>query len=100
MRDYKSKMERYRLPKQRYKELKEYCLMLSPEHQVLIEQALQMTTNDQLCRWLYKHITQNDYGWAKLEADGLPCGRDTFRVVRARFYWMLDGVLKGANTTN
>lgn len=96
MRDYKRKMDKYRLPQRRCEELREFCLCAGHDEREIIETAVRMTADDGLCVWLYKHVVSTDYRWAKMEADGLPCGRDTFRVLRARFYWNLDGLLNGA----
>ena len=97
MRNYKAKMAKYRLPEARYAELREFCLCSDSADRQYITHALELTVNDDLARWLYLHVVSTDYGWAKLEAEGLPCSRDTFRVYRAKFYWHLDRILNGAS---
>ena len=94
MRDYKAKMQKYKLPPGRYRKLREFCLCSDMEERIYIEMALAETCSDGLAEWLYRHVVSTDYGWAKLETGGLPCNRDTFRVYRARFYWELDKILK------
>lgn len=90
MRDYKRKMDMYRLPKRRYQRLRNYCHRTDDEAQTIIGQAIGLVTKDALALWLYRHVTERDYSWASMETDGLPCTRDTFRVYRAKFYWELD----------
>lgn len=87
MRNYKGKMERYRLPASRYRELKAYCVQhrRSPK----ITEALRRTTDDALAAYIRKQVTES-CSLAALEAAGLPCNRDTFRVYRAKFFWTLD----------
>lgn len=96
MRNYKAKMAAYRLPKPRYAELREFCLCSDSDDRQYIIRALEETVNDDLSRWLFLHVVSTDYGWTRMEAEGLPCSRDTFRVYRARFYWNLDRILNGA----
>lgn len=96
LRNYKRKMERYRLNQNRYKELKAYCRKgPSPE----ISQALKMTCDDCLSDWIERHVCMSTWPLKRMRAAGLPCTDDTFRVYRARFYYNLDRVLSrnGAN---
>lgn len=93
MRNYKQKMDQYRLPKQRIQELREYCLLSGTRERESIETAAVEAAGDCLSRWLYKHVVSTDYSWARMEADCLPCSRDTFRLYRTRFYYILDQIL-------
>lgn len=95
MRDYKVKMQMYKLSPERYAELREFCLCSDLDERVYIEMALQETVNDELASWLFKHVISTDWTWARMESEGLPCNRDTFRVYRAKFYYHLDRILTG-----
>ena len=88
MRDYKEKMEACRLPEDRYRELRRYCL--AHKDSPLISQVAYDAIGDELARYVIRHVTSRDYNMAKMEVDGLPCNRDTFRVYRARFFCELD----------
>lgn len=87
MRNYKEKMSRYRIPKDRYRKLKEYCAENGNDGRITI--ALKRTTDDALAAYIRKQVTES-CSLAALEAAGLPCNRDTFRVYRAKFFWTLD----------
>lgn len=95
MRDYKAKMQMYRLSSIRYAELRRFCLNANRNDLICIEAALSETVKDELATWLYKHVVSTDWTWAKMESEGLPCNRDTFRVYRAKFYYNLDRILTG-----
>lgn len=94
MRNYKAKMQKYRLPPERYRQLRDFCLCAGREEHIYIEMALAETCSDNLSKWLYRHVASTDYGWLQMEADSLPCSRDTFRIYRAKFYWTLDRLTK------
>ncbi len=97
MRDYKGKMARYKLSKPRYAQLRRFCLRRDIRTRMVVMKAMEKTTDDVLRTWIFRHVTSESYGLDAMEADGMPCNRDTFRVYRARFYWELDKILKGAN---
>lgn len=90
MRDYRKKMRRYRLEEQRYDELRQYCRQGATEE---IKSALKMTGGGCLAHWIELHVCHG-WKWARLEANGIPCAMDTFRLYRAMFYWHLDKVLR------
>lgn len=96
MRNYKEKMKRYRLPKERYRELRDFCLCSDLQDRILIEMALSTVFNDKpdaLSVFIYKHVISTDYTWAKMEFLQIPCNQDTFRLYRAKFYFELDNIL-------
>lgn len=90
MRNYKQKIARYRLNQERYKELKAYCSKgPSPD----VKKAISMTCDDCLSGWIERHVCTSKWNLKRMQAAGLPCNADTFRVYRARFYYNLDKVL-------
>lgn len=92
MNGYKRRMEKYRLPKARYMELREYCRTGSTEE---IKKALALTKCGALVHWIEKHVCScGEWKWSRMEADGIPCNDDTFRIYRAKFYWNLDKILR------
>lgn len=98
MRNYKQKMNKYRLPKARYRELKEFCLSADNDRFEVIEAAIRATfgtVNDPLAYYIELSMTNVDCNWAKLEIMRIPCNRDTFRLYRAKVYFNLDMILKG-----
>lgn len=103
MRNYKEKMNRYRIPKERYNELRKFCLCSDCGKRSIIETALLNTFSskeDELSKHLYKHITSARCSWTELEVGGIPCNRDTFRLYRAKFYYELDKILKQINSAD
>lgn len=97
MRNYKQKMNKYRLPKDRYRELKFFCCSADNEKFEVIDAAIRAvfgTVNDPLAYYIQLDMTE-DYNWAKLEVMQIPCSRDTFRLYRAKVYYMLDKILTG-----
>ena len=100
MRDYRKKMQRYRLPPDEYKRLREFCK--TSEAEQYIYDALLMEFGeapDMLQWWIFKHVTRTDYNWAYMEARQIPCCRDTFLFYRTKFYWCLSQVLKAKGAT-
>lgn len=96
MRNYKQKMDRYRLPKERYRELRAFCLNADSNEMNIIESAVSAAFDgkyDPLEYWMLSHITSPDFNWAKMEAMHIHCNRDTFRLRRARVYYELDKLL-------
>lgn len=99
MRDYKRKMDRYRLPKAKYTQLRAFCQTEDAEQYIL--DALQLEFGeapDTLAMWIYRHVTRTDCTWAYMEAHQIPCSRDTFRYYRAKFYYCLDQAIKNGAT--
>lgn len=94
MRDYKAKMEKYRLPEDVYEQLRDYCLCASLTERIYIEMALEEAIGDELSKFMYRHVVSTDYSFTRMELDGMPCGRDTFRIYRAKFYYHLWNILK------
>ena len=88
VRNYKHRMARYRLSHERYEALRQFCLMRS--HRDVVREAMMEACDDALADWLLLHVTSKAWKWAKLEANGIPCCQDTFRLYRARFYWCLN----------
>lgn len=93
MRDYKKKMNRVRLPRERYSQLREYCLTAGHDEKMMIDCALSSVDCGGLDAWIRRHVTSEFWGWKRLQASGIPCNEDTFRVYRAKFYYMLDQTL-------
>lgn len=94
MRDYKRKMNLYRIPKDRYRELRQYCLCADRYDRMIIESAIADVTDEVLGSFILRHVLSTDCGISSLQADGLPCNADTFRIYRAKFFWLLDQRLK------
>ena len=102
MRNYKKLMQQYRLPRDRYIYLRDMCRryrLLSDDGKRPIDEAVfimlgEGEKTDMLAAWVFRYVTSDRYSWARLHAMGIPCGEDTFRVYRARFFWTLDGVLR------
>lgn len=96
MRNYKQKMNKYRLPKERYRQLRDFCLNADDNETEIIKSAVSAAFDgkyDPLEYWILAHITLPDYNWAKMESMYIHCNRDTFRLRRARAYYELDKLL-------
>ena len=91
MRDYKRKMDSYRLDKARYEYLRSYCRKGATCE---IKTALKNTGGGTLTNWIEKNVCQKGWGWTRMQAAGIPCNSDTFRLYRARFFWELDRLLR------
>ena len=89
-------MDMYRLPRERYAELHGYCMRGVNEE---IREALRRTDCGALADWIERHVCEKDWRWARMEARGIPCNGDTFRVYRAKFYYMLDKILSEEGET-
>lgn len=95
-RDYKKKMEKYRMNPERYKELRRLCKR--QDFQKTVRKALNNDKYYGLEEWLFLHTTDR-LRWrssiAQLQSEGLPCCEDTFRVYRAKFYYNLELIYYG-----
>ena len=88
-------MALYRLPAERYRELRQYCLNSGRNERLTIGTALcNAFGDDGIGKYIYLHVTSTDYKWEKLEAEQIPCCRHTFNIYRAKFYYELDKALK------
>ena len=94
MRNYKQKMDLYRLPKDRYKELRQYCLCADRFDRMIIESAIADVTDEVVGQYILRHVVSTDCSVTAMIAAGMPCGADTFRVYRAKFFWLLDQRLR------
>lgn len=94
MRNYSAKANVYRLPHERMKELRAFCLSARGDDFELIRDVAEDTVNDALARWIILSVATDQWPWARCEANGIPCSRQTFRIYRMRFYWLLDRTLK------
>lgn len=94
MRDYKRKMDAFRLSPERYQKLRRYCLTAGAKEREVIEQTAAEVTDDVMARYITEHVTSSEYGVTSMLADGMPCGADTFRIYRAKFFWVLDKQVK------
>ena len=100
MRDYKKKADQYRLPTEVVHSLKEYCYTVKDKR--LIHEAIDAAIGkgDGLHSYLFRHVTRTDWPWPRLEANGVPCTVDVFRLNRHRFYYELNNMLNGAVISN
>jgi hypothetical protein len=89
-------MSRYRLTESRYKELKAMCL--HPTNKELIERALRELGCPGMENWMRRHVCTSEWKWKRLEASGIPCSGDSFRLYRARFFWILNQLETGRKT--
>lgn len=96
MREYKAKMERYRLPFERYRYLRHYCMTHGRCRTVI--KAARSVTDEVMAEWIILHVTTSDWKWKRLYISGIPCSADTFRIYRARFYHALSDLI-GAEKT-
>lgn len=99
MRNYQAKLASLKLPDERIKELREYCLQADGLDRDIIEAAAHEAAPDALAGYLIKHVTSTDYPWRALKAERIPCNRDTFHLRRARFYAILDRKLVALQKT-
>lgn len=94
MRYYSLKMQIYRIEPARLKWLRNLCHRypeLDAETRRIIDGATfdLMIGGDQLPVWV-RHQALSGCSWAFLEARAVPCNEDTFRLARARFFWLLN----------
>lgn len=89
MRNYSGKMKKYWIPTHRYRNLKELCV--NHKEDPRIDAALKKTTDEVIAEYIRRQVTES-CSMAALEADGMPCNRDTFRVYRAKFFWVLNEI--------
>lgn len=95
MRDYKRKMDQYRLPKDQYRELRAFCKTKGAEPFVLDALRLEFgEATDTLQMWIFRHVTQEGCTWEYMNSRQIPCSIDTFRFYRAKFYYCLAQVAK------
>ena len=90
MRDYRKKMAKYRISRERYVQLRNLCM--DPQKRELVEAALKAMGDSGLSKYILLHVTTKQWEWRHLEAAGIPCSADTFRIYRAKFYWFLDSM--------
>lgn len=91
MRDYKGKMNRYKLTGERYEAIRNYCLNINDDTYIM--EAIDYAAGD-VAPWMLKHITRKGYLFPQMECDGLPCSRDSFRIKRQRVYWYISKILE------
>jgi hypothetical protein len=97
MRDYKGKMEKYRIPKSRKTLLMAYCRTTNEERLQRIRDVFdEEFGEDAIIWWLYQAIV-NRWTWMQLQNKNVPCGEDSFRVYKARFFWALNRKIFGAD---
>lgn len=92
MRDYKKKLQRYKLDKERYNYLRALCK--DPGRADLVNQAIEAIGEPGLSDYVRHHVIHS-WKWQRLTAAGIPCSSDAFRIYRARFFWFLDSIEKG-----
>ena len=101
MRDYKRKMDQYRLPQEQYKKLRAFCR--TEEADPFILSALSQEfgeATDAMQWWIYHHVTRTDFTWAYMESRNIPCGKETFYFYRCKFYWYLAQVVDENGATS
>ncbi len=94
MRDYKRKMNDVRLPKERIAALKAFCLNSAGLDRDIIEAAAYEASDEVMGGWIVRHVISTDWTWARMEANGIPCNQDSFRLYRARFFFRLNRKLE------
>lgn len=93
MRGYKTKMQSVKLPKERLKQLYTFCRTAMVDEAKMIDLALDKALGCDMIRvYIFRHVVLG-WGWAKLQVEGIPCGRDTFRYYRAKFFAELDRLI-------
>ncbi len=94
MRNYSQKANTFRLPKERQNALRAFCLSATGDDLELIRDVADETTHDALAGWIVLAVTSDRWGWARLEANHIPCSQQTFRIYRMKFFYLLDGYLR------
>lgn len=95
MRNYARKMAAVRLPPERMRELKAYCHAAREDDakRSVVDGAMEETLRgDRLDRWIRESVLRG-LGYDAMQARGIPCSRDTFRLYRARFFKALDAAV-------
>lgn len=64
----------------------------------MVEQAIHEMDCPGLNTWMRRHVSTRIWKWKRLEAAGVPCSSDAFRIYRARFFWFLDKIERGEKT--
>ena len=88
MRNYARKMAAVRLPPERMRDLKAYCRAAREDDakRFVIDGAMEETLRgDRLDRWIRESVLRG-LGYDAMQARGIPCSHDTFRLYRARFF--------------
>ena len=83
----------------RYKELRAKCK--KPGFEKKIREALSNDNYYGLEEWIFIHVTdpkRKTSSIGALQAVGLPCYDDTFRLYRAKFYYNLELIIFGDHT--
>lgn len=93
MRNYKQKMDLYRLPPGRMNHLRYYCQHAGDGQQKTIKKVLLSVTDPVIADFLFMNVCKGKR-WRHLEAHGIPCCGDTFRFYRMMFYYHLDRELQ------
>lgn len=97
MRNYKQKMDKYRLPKSRRLICSAFCHTTNAERLQTVADVLEEEFGEDAIRhWIYYNVVLG-WNWAKLESERVPCSQDVFRIYRARFFFALDRKLNGAD---
>lgn len=90
MRDYSKKIARYSLEKRRRLFLSSYCHTTNDGRLRMIADALQDAFGeDTISEWIWESVVSGTK-WSVLEAKGIPCSRDAFRIYKAKFFYVLD----------
>ncbi|MBQ9387913.1 MAG: hypothetical protein IJU01_04545 [Lachnospiraceae bacterium] len=103
MRNYKAKADKYKLPKVKADFLKAACTERDPDGRIILETDIKavlkemFAEDDVIKNWLFEYVTSKRPSWKQIYLRGVPCGKETFRIYRYRFYWLLDRRLSGAS---
>ena len=86
-------MQSVKLPQERLKQLYAFCRTATADEAEIIDLALDKALGcDMLRVYILRHVVLG-WGWARLQAEGIPCGRDTFRYYRAKFFAALNSMI-------
>jgi len=99
LRNYKQKMDKYRLPPGRMNHLLHYCQHAGDGQRKTIKKVLLSVTDPVIADFLFMNICEGKR-WRHLEAYGIPCCSDAFRIYRRKFFYYLDMELKAHNDFN
>lgn len=90
MRNYSKKIAKYSLEKRKRVFLNAYCHTTNEERLRVIADAMQDAFGDDtISRWIWDDVV-GGAKWSLLEARGVPCSRDAFRIYKAKFFCVLD----------
>lgn len=86
---YRRNMRKWFLPQDELETVKKICY--SREHDDIVKHAVTQTTcrQEETGRLLFRHVTEPEYSYMYMQLDGLTLNPESFRVLRAQFYWRM-----------